>query len=84
MDFSILIPALVAMAPIVITLITYGGKLVNLARDANRDVSEVRSDVAEMKPKVDKIEVLVQGMADGKERMDRLENRLERLEVKRA
>lgn len=76
------------MAPIVITLIVYGGRLVNLARDANRDVADVRADVSEMKPKVDKIEVLVQGLADGDRRMTRIEDDMRDLrravEAKRA
>lgn len=74
MTLEAIIPGLVAMFPIVMAIIFYGGRLVNLARDANRDVSEARTDIAEMKPKVAKIETLVQAMSDGDRRMTRLED----------
>lgn len=88
MTIESIIPALVAMFPIVLAIIYYGGRLVNLARDAGHDASEARKDIAEMMPKVEKIESLVQGMADGDRRMTRLEEDVRDLrkswEAKRA
>jgi len=49
-----------------------------------KDLAEVKTDLREIKPKVDTIlQVQVQQMNDGK-RLDRLETRVDAMEVKRA
>lgn len=82
MTFEQFAPAIVAAFPVCVVIITYGGRLVNLARDAKRDVEDVKKEIAEIKPKVDMVLVLQQSVADTKTWVDRIERRLDRLEVK--
>lgn len=84
MNWEAFLPAGAASVSIIVAIAYWGGKLVNLARDAKRDVEDLRSDVLEMKPKVDMILVLQQSVADGKAWMERIERRLDRLEVNKG
>jgi len=77
-------PAIVAAFPICVLMIRYGGSLVNLARDAKRDVEDVKKELAEIKPKVDMVLVLQQSVNDGRAWMERIERRLDRLEVNKG
>ena len=51
---------------------------------AQRDAQEIKADIAEMKPKVDLILQHQVELREGKDRMDRIERRMETLEARRS
>ena len=76
--------------PIWATLLGAGGIITTIWRAtsimsrkielAQRDGQEIKADIAEMKPKVDMILQHAVQLSEGKDRMDRIERRIDRIE----
>jgi hypothetical protein len=81
-DWTVSLGSLIAGGSVVIGLFASTWKVAALVADAKGDVEALKSDMHEVKRDVERIAVMQQQLIDGKERMDRIEKRIDRMEFR--